>query len=192
MKKTVLVFLTAVLLSGSAIAAGWQIHPAYLNGYPDGTVRPYAYLSRQELCQILLRFLPEDAPCENSGYLDVLPAQWSYQAICTMLTLGIYPAPQSAYFEPKKAVPADEFQTVLQNAAKYLDALDAEVSVQGEFVTRAEAARIFNDLFGRCEHPGMQGMLPWRDLSEEDSCYEDIIEACNTHTAENGRWKALG
>ena len=187
----VFAIVLAVLLTASASAA--ELHPMYLTGFPDGTIRPEAALSRQQLCQILLRFLPEDAPCENPGYLDVLPSQWSYLAVATMVTLGIYPEVQSAYFEPKKAVSAEEFRAVIRNAAAYLpDLSDKELQSDEETVTRKTAVRFFNDAFGRCDSPGMKGMLTWSDLSADDACYPDFTEATNTHTAEQGRWCAVG
>lgn len=189
--STVAAVLTAVFLTGSALAA--QTHPAYLTGYPDGTIRPQEALSRQQLCQILLRFLPEDAPCGKSGYLDLSPLQWSYHAISTAITLEIYPALTGAYFEPKKSVSAEEFRQVIENASEYLPELSkANTDFAGEFVTRADAAKIFNTCFARCDKPGMKGMLCFTDISPEDACYRDMIEAANTHTAENGRWCALG
>ena len=36
-------------------------HPAYLAGFADGTMRPDAPLTREQLAQIVYRLLPEDA-----------------------------------------------------------------------------------------------------------------------------------
>ena len=52
--------LLLALLAGQAFAAGEVFHPAYLGGFPDGTIRPEAALTREQLAQALYRLIPED------------------------------------------------------------------------------------------------------------------------------------
>ena len=52
--------LLLALLAGQAFAAGEVFHPAYLSGFPDGTIRPEAALTREQLAQALYRLIPED------------------------------------------------------------------------------------------------------------------------------------
>ena len=153
-------------------------HLPYLLGYPDGTVRPEAVLHREELAQILFRFLPEqvrDAP-ELCWFSDVEPERWSYPAISKTAKLGFLYADTEGAFHPEASVTGQELALVLTRIANtlngntYLPELaeswqEAEISFSagkgwvmglknGRFDTdaglsRAETAAILNRLLDR-------------------------------------------
>ena len=60
------------LLALAAQAGAEQTHRAYLYGYPDGTIRPEAEVSRAAFACILLRLAEGEAlPEERGGTFDL-------------------------------------------------------------------------------------------------------------------------
>ena len=112
--------LLAGLLAGQAFAAGEVFHPAYLGGFPDGTIRPEAALTREQLAQALYRLIPEDrrdgldAP---TCFCDVPPSRWSYAAVTAMVDLGVLYGTQDGAFSPETGVTGPELAAALMRIA---------------------------------------------------------------------------
>lgn len=108
------------LLAGQAFAAGEVFHPAYLGGFPDGTIRPEAALTREQLAQALYRLIPEncrdglDAP---TCFSDVPPSRWSYAAVTAMVNLGVLYGTQNGTFSPETGVTGPELAAALMRVA---------------------------------------------------------------------------
>lgn len=58
-----------------ATSAGW------INGYPDGTFRPYAYIARSEVAAMMTRVLNRTSGGGNVSYKDVPYTYWAYRYI---------------------------------------------------------------------------------------------------------------
>ena len=86
------------LLALAAQAGAEQTHRAYLYGYPDGTIRPEAEVSRAAFACILLRLaeneLPEGA---RVRFWDVPGTSWAYAAVTRLAGLGLLPFPCCCY-----------------------------------------------------------------------------------------------
>ena len=98
--------LLLALLAGQAFAAGEVFHPAYLGGFPDGTIRPEAALTREQLAQALYRLIPEDRRAGLDAptcFCDVPPSRWSYTAITATVNLGALYGTQDGAFSPEGA-----------------------------------------------------------------------------------------
>lgn len=171
--------LLLALLAGQAFAAGEVFHPAYLSGFPDGTIRPEAALTREQLAQALYRLIPEDRRAGLDAptcFCDVPPSRWSYTAITATVNLGVLYGTQDGAFSPEGGVTGPELAAVLmriaasKTAAKCLpelaegwSALEPSFSAGDGWImgldgaefdpdrplTRAELARILNRLLVR-------------------------------------------
>ena len=58
-----------------ATSAGW------INGYPDGTFRPYAYIARSEVATMMTRGLNRSSGGGGISYKDVPSTYWAYRYI---------------------------------------------------------------------------------------------------------------
>lgn len=58
-----------------AASAGW------INGYPDGTFRPYSYISRSEVAAMMTRVLNRTSGGSGISYRDVPYTHWAYRYI---------------------------------------------------------------------------------------------------------------
>ena len=87
------------LLALAAQAGAEQTHRAYLYGYPDGTIRPEAEVSRAAFACILLRLaeneLPEGA---RVRFWDVPGTSWAYAAVTRLAGLGLLPFGSDGWF----------------------------------------------------------------------------------------------
>ena len=105
-----------VVRLGSAAKLNKEEHFAYIKGYPDGNVRPNAYITREEVTTIFYRLLTEEsrnayykADCR---YTDVETDRWSNAAIATMANAGIIKGYPDASFRPKANMTRAEFAAV--------------------------------------------------------------------------------
>ena len=108
-------------------------HMAYINGYPDGTVRPGNNITREEVAAIFYRLLTADAKTQyqssGSSFSDVSPDRWSATAIATLKKAGILDGYQNGTFRPKAAITRAEFATMaarfdnsaVTNSAQFTD-----------------------------------------------------------------------
>lgn len=171
----------ALLLSlpNARAAASEASHPAYLTGFPDGTVRPEAPLTREQLAQALWRLLQEAARGDLTAptcFFDVPPSRWSYEAVTAMVNLGVLYGTGDGAFSPEAGVSGPELAAALMRisaseeaaaampevsagwAAQALSFTEGDGWVMGfdgerfcpdKPLTRAEFAAIFNRLLGR-------------------------------------------
>ena len=70
-------------------------HFNYILGFDDGTVRPEAYITRDEVAAIMFRLLKDDVREKNltvttDKFTDIPEGHWSMTAFATLNTLGIY------------------------------------------------------------------------------------------------------
>ncbi|MCL6449475.1 MAG: S-layer homology domain-containing protein [Armatimonadetes bacterium] len=88
----------AALSIGSAAAAG------LISGYPDGTFRPDAPVTRAELVVLFLRLLGERAEEGQPLFSDVKPTHWAYGAITRAAAAGLISGYPDGTFRPDAPV----------------------------------------------------------------------------------------
>lgn len=173
-------------------------HPAYLAGFTDGTMRPDAPLTREQLAQIVYRLLPEDARKNEpraAAYVDVAANRWSYRAVCALTELGVWDDMRRAQFDPERAVTGAEFAETLRRAGAVLPQLAAaERPADADApLSRGQAVRALNALLGRADETALDGVLTWQDVDEGSPYYADVREAANPHSVmPDGTWDAVG
>lgn len=117
-KLTAAALLAALLLS--PVLAAEELHPAYLGGFPDGSIRPESTLTREQLAQALYRLIPEAQRTELTApvcFSDVPPSRWSSEAVTAMVNLGVLYGTGDGAFCPEAAVNAPELAAALMRAA---------------------------------------------------------------------------
>ena len=96
-------------------------HDAYIQGYPDGTVKPQNNITRAEVATIFFRLLTDEAReyfwSTDSGFSDVKSSDWFNNAVATMVNAGIITGYNDGTFRPNDPISRAEFATI---AARFL------------------------------------------------------------------------
>ena len=91
-------------------------HIAYVGGYPDGTVRPEANITRAEVATIFYRLLTNDARAlyesDTSTFTDVKNGAWYTTAIATLAKAGIINGYEDGTFRPDANISRAEFAAI--------------------------------------------------------------------------------
>lgn len=91
-------------------------HIAYIHGYPDGTVRPTANITRAEVAAIFFRLLKDEVRQENltdaNAFADVNDGDWFNTPVSTMAKLGIVNGKTADTFAPNDYITRAEFATI--------------------------------------------------------------------------------
>lgn len=113
--------------ASQTVYAGWKVstvpgmldgdnHFAYIIGYPDGTVRPGANISRAEVAAIFFRLLEndirDDSMTSDHPFTDVTEDMWCHQVISTLAKLGIVKGRSADTFEPESDITRAEFAVI--------------------------------------------------------------------------------
>lgn len=112
----------------TCLASTEALHPAYLTGFSDGSIRPEDALTREQLAQALYRLLPESVRLETRApccFSDVAPDRWSYPAIQVLSDLGILYGTTDGRFLPEEGVSGETLAAVLMRIAASEDGQDA-------------------------------------------------------------------
>lgn len=96
-------------------------HFAYVSGYPDGTVRPEANVTREETAMIFYRLLKSGyratVESKTNNFSDVAADRWSNDAISTLVNAGIFSGYPDGTFNPSEAITRAEFATIVAKLA---------------------------------------------------------------------------
>lgn len=94
-------------------------HFAYVSGYPDGTVRPEANITREEAAMMFYRLLTktyrETVESKTNDFGDVASERWSNDAISTLVNAGILKGYPEGDFRPGDYITRAEFATLVVN-----------------------------------------------------------------------------
>lgn len=96
-------------------------HFAYIKGYPDGTVRPEASLTRAEAAAILYRVMEKSCVerfhAENSSFRDVPDGKWYTTYVATLEKAGVIVDSKDGNFHPNDAITRAELASMLAQFA---------------------------------------------------------------------------
>ena len=116
------------MTSDKTVYAGWtrsyipgdlnhRDHIAYVSGYPDGTVRPNASVTRAETATMLYRLLTdarrEEIETAVIPFHDVTPTSWYAQAVAAMANGGYITGYEDGTFGGNKPITRAEFVAML-------------------------------------------------------------------------------
>ena len=92
-------------------------HLAYMQGMPDGTVRPNGILSRAEAATMICNLLRDDVRRQyetaESRFADVPGGAWYSKAVATVAALGLVKGTSDTTFSPLKPVTRAELTAIL-------------------------------------------------------------------------------
>lgn len=96
-------------------------HFAYVQGYPDGTVKPTGNITRAETAAILFRLM-DDTSRNNyystkSGFRDVAAGSWYNTYVATLNNAGVITDSSNGYFRPNEAITRAELAAMLAQFA---------------------------------------------------------------------------
>lgn len=173
-------------------------HIQYINGYPDGTVRPEAAITRAEVSAILFRLLVDPAKNNkfDSKFNDVDDGAWYAQSVKYLASIGIIKGYEDGGFRPDNAITRAEFATLISGfdnleesvgnkfndvnghwAAGYINSAAEKGWVAGypdgsfkpeNFLTREEVVTVVNRMLLRAVELG--------DIPDWAPTYTDISE----------------
>ena len=114
---------TTILDEDTALAnLNLDDHFGYVVGYPDGTIRPNDYISREEVATIFFRLLDDESRAEfwstTNSYSDTDPSDWSNNAVSTLEKSNIISGYTDGTFKGKNYITRAEFATI---AARFDD-----------------------------------------------------------------------
>lgn len=96
-------------------------HFAYVNGYPDGTVRPQGNVTRAETAAILFRLMSEETRVASysrvARFGDVGANQWYNVYVATLDNAGVITDSANGYFRPNDAITRGELAAMLAQFA---------------------------------------------------------------------------
>ena len=131
--KWFLIVLPGVTVKKNTPKLNTADHFAYVQGYPDGTVKPAGNITRAETAAILFRLMDEGSRktyySTKSGFRDVATGSWYNTYVATLNNAGVITDSSNGYFRPNEAITRAELAAMLAN-----------------FTETAGAANYFNDV----------------------------------------------
>lgn len=119
--KWFLIALPGVTVKKTTPKLNTSDHFAYVQGYPDGTVKPTGNITRAETAAILFRLMDEDPRktyySTKSGFRDVAAGSWYNTYVATLNNAGVITDSSNGYFRPNKAITRAELAAMLAQFA---------------------------------------------------------------------------
>jgi len=98
-------------------APGDRVHQAFMVGFPDGTVRPHANVTRAEVATIVFRLTADSertsAWSQANPFPDVSRQNWFNNAVSTMTNAGVFTGMPDGTFQPSRAITRAEFAVTM-------------------------------------------------------------------------------
>lgn len=173
-------------------------HVNYILGYEDGTIRPEANVTREEITTILFRLLADDSreawlTESTDKFSDVEEGRWSMTSIATLNKIGILNGYEDGTFRPDASITRAEFAALLSRlvqvkpAATEVDYKDIDghwaasdirlVSAEGWFEGDNDGNFRPNDKITRAEAVTVMNRVLGRDNVLEDTIKNvEIVE----------------
>ena len=134
--KWILIVLPGVTVKKNTPKLNTSDHFAYVQGYPDGTVKPAGNITRAETAAILFRLM-DDASRKTyystkSGFRDVASSSWYNTYVATLNNAGVITDSSNGYFRPNEAITRAELAAMLAkfsettSAANYFNDVSAK------------------------------------------------------------------
>ncbi len=134
--KWFLIVLPGTTVKKTAPKLNTSDHFAYVQGYPDGTVKPAGNITRAETAAILFRLMDEGSRktyySTKSGFRDVASGSWYNTYVATLNNAGVITDSSNGYFRPNEAITRAELAAMLAKfsettgAANYFNDVSAK------------------------------------------------------------------
>ena len=134
--KWIPIMLPGTTVKKTAPKLNTSDHFAYVQGYPNGTVKPAGNITRAETAAILFRLM-DDASRKTyystkSGFRDVASGSWYNTYVATLNNAGVITDSSNGYFRPNEAITRAELAAMLAKfsettgAANYFNDVSAK------------------------------------------------------------------
>lgn len=115
--KWIPIMLPGTTVKKTAPKLNTSDHFAYVQGYPNGTVKPAGNITRAETAAILFRLM-DDASRKTyystkSGFRDVASGSWYNTYVATLNNAGVITDSSNGYFRPNEAITRAELAAML-------------------------------------------------------------------------------
>lgn len=134
--KWFLIVLPGVTVKKNTPKLNTADHFAYVQGYPDGTVKPAGNITRAETAAILFRLMDEGSRktyySTTSGFRDVASGSWYNTYVATLNNAGVITDSSNGCFRPNEAITRAELAAMLAKfsettgAANYFNDVSAK------------------------------------------------------------------
>lgn len=192
---------------------GEILHAPFIEGYPDGTVKPEGKITRAEAATMIARLVGLDLTDTTAPAFDDTNQNWYYAAINAMVKKELMFA-KDGKFRPDEPITRGEFARAIYGLKGALEAVAPFEDVKGhEFeaaineafghgyingypdgsfqpdgeITRAEAAKILNRVDERAVNQGGLAEVnfesPFTDLKNDHWAYYELLEAALGHSS---------
>ena len=115
--KWFLIVLPGVTVKKNTPKLNTADHFAYVQGYPDGTVKPAGNITRAETAAILFRLMDDASRrtyySTKSGFRDVASGSWYNTYVATLNNAGVITDSSNGYFRPNEAITRAELAAML-------------------------------------------------------------------------------
>ncbi len=163
-------------------------HSAFMEFDSDINFRPDDKLTRGEAAKIITELIADVNKISylyKSDYSDIDKNDDCYSSVAYLENIG-YLSSNGGDFNPDDSITATDLVDLINKTAQDReDLLSADVSdIDGTYITRAEAAKLFCDLLGRKSTVNgiTYSMVPGpRDVPREHPYFAYILEACYDH-----------
>ena len=110
-------------------------HMAYLNGYPDNTIRPQGSITRAEVAAIFARLKVGEAniPSAKANYSDVNSSDWYAKYIAFVTDNKIMEGYENGSFKPNDKITRAEFTAVVARYNSLTDTTSTFEDVSGHW-----------------------------------------------------------
>ncbi len=121
-QKTTSLFSDVPSKSWYAGCVGWAAETGVVNGYPDGTFRPMANITRQEMATAMAKYIAytgDNMPRRSTAPVVFADsgkiADWAYDYVEVLRRAGIVNGDQNEKFNPKANITRAESATIIMN-----------------------------------------------------------------------------
>lgn len=177
-----------------AVASG--IKQGYINGYEDGTFRPYNQIKRQEAAVIVAKIKGLDNKTSDSmtdkhfADWDLIP-DWSRPSIAAVAEQGYMKGYPDQSFKPLEGISRAEAVTVLDNSIVQTKAMPREFNTAGVFGPESGTEVIENDTLisisgVTLRNIVLEGSLMISEGIGEGDCYLENVTVKGTTTIKGG------
>ena len=95
-------------------------HPSYINGFTDGTFRPYASITRAQTAMMFYRLLKNKSVPHTVTYRDMSGKEWYAEAVYTLSYYGIIQGYSDGDFHGDRSITRAAFTAIAARFAKHI------------------------------------------------------------------------
>ncbi|HMM05586.1 MAG TPA: S-layer homology domain-containing protein [Clostridiales bacterium] len=150
------------------------LHPVYLNGYPDGSIRPDNPMTRAEVASIFYRLLKTSGTAQGGSFPDVVDSAWYAQAINYLTSIGVLNGYPDGSFKPNAFITRAEF-TAIVSRVSVLDG--ATVNVFPDVRSDSWAANYINSVYAK---GWIKGYPDGTFKPDNDIARAEVVKIVNT------------